>query len=79
MPEVSRAYYYITQGGNLWAQALDGSPRRKLTHFNDNRVISAFAWSRDGERLAVMLATVSNDIVLFKGLRSWYVAGATLD
>jgi len=26
-------------------------------------------WSRDGTRLAVARATVTNDIVLFKGLR----------
>jgi hypothetical protein len=50
-------------------QPIDGSPRRQLTHFTDNRTITDFAWSRDGKRLAIARATVTNDIVLFKGLR----------
>jgi serine/threonine protein kinase len=57
------------RGGNLWVQPLDGSARRQLTHFADNRTIADFAWSRDGKRLAIARTTVTNDIVLFKGLR----------
>jgi hypothetical protein len=49
-------------------QPLDGGAPRQLTHFAD-RTIADFAWSRDGTRLAVARATVTNDIVLFKGLR----------
>ena len=44
-------------------------PPRQLTHFSDNRQIADFAWSRDGKRLAIARATVTNDIVLIKGLR----------
>ena len=32
-------------------------------------IVADFAWSRDGTRLAIARATVTNDIVLFKGLR----------
>jgi len=53
---------------NIWVQPLDGGAPRQLTHFTD-RNVAAFAWSRDGTRLAVARATVTNDIVLFKGLR----------
>jgi hypothetical protein len=41
----------------------------QLTHFNDDRIITDFAWSRDGKRLAVARSRVTSDIVLFKGLR----------
>ena len=53
---------------NIWVQPLDGGAPRQLTHFTD-RSVADFAWSRDGTRLAVARATVTNDIVLFKGLR----------
>ena len=56
-------------GYNIWLHPLDGSPPRQLTHFTDNRDILDFAWSRDGKRLAIVRATTSTDIVLFKGLR----------
>jgi hypothetical protein len=54
---------------NLWVQPLDGAPAHQLTHFTDGRTIPSFAWSRDGKRLAVARETVTNDIVLFKGLK----------
>jgi serine/threonine protein kinase len=54
---------------NLWVQPLDGSPTYQLTHFTDGRIIPSFAWSPDGKRLAVARETVTNDIVLFKGLK----------
>jgi len=63
------AFYDVGRGGNLWVQPLDGSARRQLTHFADNRIIGYFAWSHDGKRLAIARYTVTNDIVLFKGLR----------
>lgn len=63
------AYADVGRGGNLWVQPLDGSAPRQLTHFTDERIIRDFAWSRDGKRLAISRATVTNDIVLIKGLR----------
>jgi Tol biopolymer transport system component len=53
---------------NIWVQPLAGGQPRQLTHFTD-RTVADFAWSRDGTRFAVARATVTNDIVLFKGLR----------
>jgi eukaryotic-like serine/threonine-protein kinase len=56
-------------GTNLWVQPIDGGPPRQLTHFpNDGRTIWDFAWSTDGQHLAVGRATTSNNIVLLKGL-----------
>jgi serine/threonine protein kinase/Tol biopolymer transport system component len=65
-----RAIAYISPAtpSNIWLQPLDGTPPRQLTHLTD-RIISDFAWSRDGSRLALARATVINDIVLFKGLK----------
>jgi Tol biopolymer transport system component len=54
--------------GNLWVQPLSGGAPRQLTHFTDGRFIRAFAWSRDGQRLAITRSTATNDIVLFEGL-----------
>ena len=54
---------------NVWIQPLDGRPARQLTRFTDGRTIPDFAWSRDGKRLAIARMSVTNDIVLFKGLR----------
>jgi Tol biopolymer transport system component len=64
-----RSIAYIGPSSNIWTQPLDGKPPRQLTHFIDNRQIADFAWSRDGKRLAIARATVTNDIVLIKGLR----------
>ena len=54
---------------NLWVQPIDGSAPRQLTHFTDNRMIADYAWSRDGQQLAMSRGTASSDIVLFRGLR----------
>ena len=54
--------------GNLWVQPLNGGAPRQLTRFTDGRPIRSFAWSRDGQRLAITRSTVTNDIVLFEGL-----------
>jgi len=57
-----------SRDGNLWVQALSGGAPRQLTHFTDGRPIRSFAWSRDGQRLAITRSTVTSDIVLFEGL-----------
>jgi hypothetical protein len=53
---------------NIWVQPLDGRPAHQLPHFADDRPIV------DSAGLATVSATiarsiVTNDIVLFKGLR----------
>jgi len=62
------AYISSVTPSNVWLQPLDGMPSRPITHFTE-RTISDFAWTRDGSRLALARATITNDIVLFKGLR----------
>ena len=54
---------------NLWVQPLSGGAPHQLTRFTDGRPIRSFAWSRDGKRLAITRSTVTNDIVLFDGLK----------
>src|SRR5262245_49741910 len=54
---------------NIWVQPLDGKASRQLTHFTDERTITDFAWSNDGQRLAIMRLATTSDVVLFKGLR----------
>jgi len=63
-----RGIAYASEG-NLWVQALSGGAPRQLTRFNDRRPIESFAWSRDGKRLAIARVTVTNDVVLFQGLK----------
>jgi Tol biopolymer transport system component len=65
------AYVAAGQGArNLWVAPLDGSsPPRPFTSFTDDYLISDFAWSRDGMRLAVVRSRNTSDIVLFKGLK----------
>jgi Tol biopolymer transport system component len=67
----SIAYVDTQTATNIWVQPVDGGPPRQFTHFaNDGRTIWDFAWSADGKRLAVGRARATNNIVLFKGLRS---------
>jgi Tol biopolymer transport system component len=69
MPGGRAVAYVDTTQFNLWTQSPDGGPPRQLTHFNDGRTITGFAWSRDGRRLAIARSLTTNDIVLFKGLK----------
>jgi hypothetical protein len=39
-----------------------------LTRFTDGRSIRAFAWSRDGKRLAIARTSATDNIVLIRGL-----------
>ena len=55
---------------NIWVQPLDGKAPYALTHFSSGHALTNFAWSHDGKRLAIARFTTTNDIVLFKGLKS---------
>jgi len=59
--------YSINENGvdNLWAQPLDGSPGRQLTHFM-SELISDFRWSPDGKTLAIVREHDVADVVLLK-------------
>jgi serine/threonine protein kinase len=63
------AYVNAVAPSNIWLQPLDGSPPRQLTEFTDDLSIFDFAWSADGQRLAIARGRVSTDIVLFSDLR----------
>jgi Tol biopolymer transport system component len=63
------AYVNTVAPSNIWLQPLDGSPARPLTDFADDLSIFDFAWSADGQRLAITRGSVSTDIVLFSDFR----------
>jgi Tol biopolymer transport system component len=63
------AYIDGNSATNVWVQPIDGSAPAQLTQFTDGRTLGNFAWSRDGQRLAVSRATFTTDIVLFRGLQ----------
>jgi dipeptidyl aminopeptidase/acylaminoacyl peptidase len=67
-PDGKAIAYLDVNFANIWALPVDGGKPYQITHFTD-RSIAGYAWSRDGKRLAVVRATTTNDIVLFKGLR----------
>ena len=54
--------------GNLWSQPIDGSAPKQITNFTSD-LISAFAISRDGKRLAIARGYSNLDIVLIKDFR----------
>ncbi|MCU1350555.1 MAG: serine/threonine protein kinase [Acidobacteria bacterium] len=54
--------------GNIWYQALDGSPPRQLTRFDSGR-ISDVDVSRDGRRIVVSRGERVNDVVLIRDFR----------
>ena len=53
---------------NLWNQAIGGGPPRRMTNFDTGEIFN-FAWSRDGERLAVARGSRSQDVVLITNFR----------
>jgi eukaryotic-like serine/threonine-protein kinase len=63
------AYVPVNASFNVWIQPIDGAPSRQLTRFTDGPAIADFAWSRDGQRLAVTRISTTTDIVMYKGLR----------
>jgi Tol biopolymer transport system component len=68
----SQGLAYVVPGtrSDIWIQPLDGGAPRQLTQFPpDGQEIWDFAWSADGQRLAVGRASITNNIVLFRGLK----------
>jgi Tol biopolymer transport system component len=56
---------------NLYMQPLSGGPPVQLTHFDSEpAVVSAYAWSREGKKLAITRARYNHtDVVMFSGFR----------
>lgn len=52
---------------NLWLQSLAGGAPKKITNFSGERIF-AYAWSRDGKRLAFSRGTINRDVVMINGL-----------
>jgi eukaryotic-like serine/threonine-protein kinase len=48
---------------NLWKQGVGGGPPKRMTNFETGGILS-FAWSRDGQRLAVVRGSRSQDVVM---------------
>jgi Tol biopolymer transport system component len=65
----SLAFVDAAMPSNIWVSRLDDTPPRQLTRFPDDLTIRDFAWSHDGKRLAAARGTMTNDIVLIKGLK----------
>ena len=49
----------------IWSQPLDGDPPRQITDFKSDRIFT-YAWSRNGEELAVARGERTSDVVLIK-------------
>ncbi len=64
------AYLDPRAPADIWIQPLEGGAARQFTHFPaDGQQIWGVAWSADGKRLAVGRASITNNIVLFRGLK----------
>ncbi len=64
-PDALAVAYKVRDGGadNIYAQPLDGSPGRMLTHFRQMR-IDRFHWSPDGSKLAILRSEAESDAVV---------------
>ena len=67
------AFVHNTTGNtqNIYMRSLAGGAPVQLTHFNSEPgLILAYAWSRDGKKLAVTRARYNDtDVVAFSGFR----------
>jgi len=57
-----------TTSRNLWSQPIGDGPPRPITNF-ERGIISTFAWSRDGKRLAVVHGPITGDVVMISNFR----------
>jgi Tol biopolymer transport system component len=66
-------YVHNTTGNtqNIYMQPIDGGVPVQLTHFDSEpAVVSAYAWSRDGKKIAITRARYNDtDVVMFSGFR----------
>jgi len=66
-PDGKSVVYLVRDKGvdNLWAQPLDGSASKPLTHFTADRILR-FVFSPDGSHLAIERGAEESDVVLLK-------------
>ena len=64
-PKDKAIQYVIARGGsaNIWEMPLTGGTPRQVTSF-DSLIMNDFAWSRDGQMLAVTRGTSGSDVVV---------------
>jgi TolB protein len=69
-PDGKAVNFIILQDGvsNIWQQPLTGGNRVQVTHFKDGRIFN-FAFSPDGQQIALSRGTVTSDVVLIENLR----------
>jgi serine/threonine protein kinase len=70
----SRAVVYshtVASARHLYMQPLTGGPPMQLTHFDkEPSAIIAYAWSRDGKKIAITRSRYNDqDVVMFSGFR----------
>jgi Tol biopolymer transport system component len=66
-PDGKAVVYIVREKGvdNLWAQALDGSAAKPLTHFTADKILR-FNYSPDGSQVAIERGESESDVVLLK-------------
>ena len=66
-PDGSGLTYIDNQRGvsNIWCQPIDGSPPRRLTDFQSERIFW-FDWSPDGKHFACARGVTTSDVVLIR-------------
>jgi Tol biopolymer transport system component len=64
-PEGTSILYAVNVNNvtNIWSQPLDGGPPKQVTDFKDG-LITGFAWSQDGTKLACTHGILLRDAVL---------------
>ncbi len=70
MPNGKALSYQMPQNGiaNLWSQPLNGKPPTRITDLSFENVAS-YAWSRDGQRLALVRVQEIKSVVFINGLK----------
>lgn len=53
---------------NLWSLPVDGGQATQLTHFDRDNIFS-FAFSADGQQLAMSRGRIKGDLVLIRNIR----------
>ena len=69
-PDGQSLHYIDTREGvsNIWSLSLNGGAATQVTRFKTDRIF-AFAWSRDGTKLALSRGSVDSDAVLITSER----------
>jgi eukaryotic-like serine/threonine-protein kinase len=59
--------YVLDQQGvsNIWEQPFEGGPPKQLTDFTGGQIFN-YAWSKDGQQLALARGSQTNDVVLIR-------------